>query len=164
MTLTKNANLSKQLNRLIQARDLALEEAKKSPCVRRKYGAIFYTENAYVAAHNRRVSRCCDGICVRDLMNIQHGHNTDIGAEIHAEQDLLITYGKQENTLFLIAGYGKTGNPLYGLECWPCYSCARIIKAAGIEGVWVPEKNDEFTRYLIDGVLEDYEREVLETE
>lgn len=135
--------------------------------MRRKYGAVLFNsqllENYFAVAHNERVSRCCDGVCVRDVMNITHGHNTDIGAEIHAEQSLVIKTSFAPGDNFLIAGYGKDGNPLIGLENWPCYSCARIIKAFGITSVWVPELNDEFTSYLVDGILEDYEREVLES-
>jgi deoxycytidylate deaminase len=149
------------LKKLALARDLALEEAKKSPCVRRKYGAIFFKDNINVLAHNKRVSRCCDGICIRDVMSITHGHNTDVGAEIHAEQALLINSNYVAGYWFLIAGYGKNGQPLYGLENWPCYSCARMIKEAGITRVWVPEVNDTFTSYLIDGILEDYEQQIL---
>lgn len=157
-----NGLFTKQkLSKLIKARDLALEEAKKSPCVRRKYGAVlFYGEN-YILAHNNRVSRCCDNMCIRDVMNAQHGHNTDIGAEIHAEQSLLVKNHTPTNYQLLIVGINRDGNLLNGLECWPCYSCARIIKEAGIERVWVPEPDDKFTNYLIDGILEDYEQTIL---
>lgn len=156
-------NLSKQWNRLVKARDIALEEAKKSPCVRRKYGAIFFSEDAYVVAHNKRVSRCCDGnICIRDLMKTQHGHNTDIGAEIHAEQSLIIeAIMHLETYSMMIVGYDKDGEMMYGSDCWPCYSCARMIKVAGMTQIWVPEKNDEFSNHVVDGIMEHYETEVL---
>lgn len=131
--------------------------------MRRKYGAVLFKENYYIAAHNERVSRCCDGVCIRDVMNVTHGHNTDIGAEIHAEQSLLIKLPYHDEESFLIAGYNKDGKPLIGLENWPCYSCARIIKASNIPFIWVPELNDAFTAYSVDGILEDYEREVLES-
>lgn len=153
--------MSREWSKLIVARDIALIEAKKSPCVRRKYGAILFSTDGYVAAHNNRVSRCCDGICIRDVMNIGHGHNTDIGAEIHAEQSLLVKYKKQEKDRLLIAGYGRDGNPLYGLDCWPCYSCTRIIKEARITRVWVPLQNDQFANYEINAILEHYETEAL---
>ncbi len=131
--------------------------------MRRKYGAILFNKDISVLAHNKRVSRCCNGVCIRDVMNVKHGHNTDVGAEIHAEQALLINSGYVEGFSFLIAGYGKDGKPLYGLENWPCYSCARMLKEANISSVWSPLINDEFTSYLIDGILEQYEQEILES-
>lgn len=163
MTLQGNESLSKVWNNLVRARDLALEEAKRSPCVRRKYGAVLFQEGIYILAHNNRVSRCCDGTCIRDVMSIEHGHNTDIGAEVHAEQSLLVKHTYNEGDSFLIVGFNKHGEQFYGLECWPCYSCARIIKEAGIERVWVPEKDDNFSNYLIDSILEQYEIEILES-
>lgn len=156
-------NLKPIWDRLIWARNLALEEAKKSPCVRRKYGAIlFYTdeyaaENKFFAAHNNRVSNCCNGSCIRDMLSIQHGHNTDLGAEVHAEQSLLVHNWYHDEESFLIAGYDRNGNALFGQECWPCYSCARIVKEAGIKSVWVPMENEEFETYSIDSILEQYE-------
>ena len=157
-------NLNKTLwNSLNQAKELALKEAKRSPCLRRKYGAIFYYPNVYVAGHNRRVARCCDGdICIREVMNIQHGHNTDLGAEVHAEQDLFMHHQYEKGMKFLIAGYGKDGQELYGLDCWPCYVCARIIKNSNpTPSVWVPEKDGSFSNYTIDEILEEYTNEIL---
>ncbi|SRR5260221_10334465 len=159
---------------LIAAKRYAEIEAQESPCVRRKYGAILfnnYIDYDYVidegqslvsciSAHNNRVSRCCDHGCIRDLMSIQHGHNTDLGAEVHAEQSLLVKTRGSDWQHFLIVGFDSKGKPFYDKQCWPCYSCARIVKEAKIKGVWIPLKNEGFKFYLMDEILEEYESEI----
>jgi deoxycytidylate deaminase len=148
---------------LNQAREIALESARKSECIRRKYGAILFNEDHYIVGYNRRVSRCCDGECIRDLKSITHGHNTDLGAEIHAEQDLLLQGGRTVfKHSFLIAGYNKFGEEFYGLDNWPCYVCARLIISTNqISSVWVPDKDQTFSNYSIAEILESYDQEIL---
>lgn len=136
-------------------------EAIKSPCVRRVYASSLFTFDPTTPrhyAHNRRVTTCCDTECIRDVMKIQHGISTDLGAEVHAEQSLLVSNWDRSSKYYIfIAGWNKAG-PLYGLESWPCYSCARIIKEAGLKRVWVPDKEDEFSGYDIDYILDEYNR------
>lgn len=134
--------------------------AALSPCVRRTYGAAlfnFFTGPRYYA-YNKRVTKCCDEYCIRNLMNIEHGVSTDLGAEVHAEQSLLVSDWDHDYKYHIfIAGWNAAG-PLYGEESWPCYSCARIIKAADINRVWVPDSTEQFSGYSIDFILEEYDR------
>lgn len=116
----------------------------------------------FVAANNSRVSKCCNDGCIRDIYRIEHGRNTDIGAEVHAEQALIVQGpDTSDQNIFMVAGLDREGNPLYGFQSWPCYSCARIIKAAGIRRVWVKETSTSFNQYLIDYILEYYEEEFI---
>lgn len=158
---------------LMDAQAVATREAHKSPCVRRKYGAILFGQTYIVdmgdmpwnhmEAHNNRVSRCCNHGCIRDLMSVRHGHNTDLGAEVHAEQSLLVREGTKGWSNFLIVGFDKHDKPFYDRECWPCYSCARIVKEKGIKTVWVPLKENGFKNYLIEDILEAYEQEMIQS-
>ncbi len=85
--------------------------------------------------------------------------NTDIGAEIHAEQALITIKAFNPIGTFMIAGLDRKGNPLYGFQSWPCYSCARILKVAGVHTIWVKEDTTIFKSYSIDYILEYYEEE-----
>jgi deoxycytidylate deaminase len=108
--------------------------------------------------HNARVSKCCDLGCLRDVMKISHGVNTDIGGEIHAEQSVLV---KQPQPLgyatFLVTGFDRNGNELLSKDAWPCYVCSRMIKFAGYKTVWV-KGHTAFEIYSISYILEEYEK------
>lgn len=142
--------------------------AKRSECTRRKYGAVLHSASweektgigIYAEGWNKRVTKCCNGgVCARDRLNIVHGTNTDAGAEIHAEQALLLnargTYGGN----MYLAGYDAHGNVLHGFDAVPCYVCARMIKFAGINHVWLPseDENTNWEPWSISGIMEKWE-------
>jgi len=158
-----NGSLQPLSNKLEFIHQIALEEAKKSLCVRRKYGSVLFSmkHDSYFTAHNARITSCCDGVCIRERLGINHGFNTDLGAEIHSEQSLLINVHPQQMDLLLIAGYGNKGQELFDRDCWPCYNCARVIKASGLWSVFVPTKSGEYTNYSLNEIFEHYENEFL---
>lgn len=141
--------------KLVEVRTIALEEARKSPCKRRKYGAALFSlvNDVTQARHNAQVSICCKDECLRNKMHIMHGMQTDIGAEIHAEQALIIDAIYLSGPI-LIAGYDSKGNPLFDEDCWPCYSCARMLAYASIDTVWVPIEGDKFRAYSIYTIID----------
>jgi deoxycytidylate deaminase len=158
---------------LKQAKDLAIGEAKQSPCVRRKYGAVIFSPVTFVekesqkvlsesiyklkAAYNERVTKACNDGCLRDCLGIAHAENTDIGGEIHAEQAVLIKSGiKQDGQFFLLVGT-KKGKLLIEADAYPCYSCARMIKFAGFDYVYIPRAGGEICPVSTECILEYYE-------
>ena len=61
-----NSDLSPIWKRLTEYHKLLLEEAQKSPCVRRKIATGFFSynlKNGYSLEHNKRISSCCDHEC-----------------------------------------------------------------------------------------------------
>lgn len=108
---------------------------------------------------NVRVTNCCNGACVRDTLNIQHGMNTDAGGEIHAEQAALVSleWDAQHADAIYVAGLDKSGNPMNGFENSPCYSCARMIAYANIEDVYLPV-DGEWEKFSIYDIMETWER------
>lgn len=141
-------------------------QAVKSPCARRKYGvAIVNKDGSVVYGHNERVTRCCnDLVCAREKYDVQHGQNTEMGAEIHAEQAALINWGKRASSdwYFLIAGSSK-GGQLLGVQLYPCYVCARMVKYAGFKCIYLEREGDgKIIPISIEEVLEYREQEWLD--
>lgn len=136
-----------------------LNIALQSECTRRKYGVII-ADGAGVQStgYNKRVGKCCSGICVRDRLTIKHGRNTDAGAEIHAEQAALINWQGQEHGLVYLAGLNSNGGLLQGFDSAPCYSCARMLRYAGFKFVFVPTGNNFWTPLDIASVMETWEQ------
>lgn len=125
------------INRIEPYYKVAKKRAKESPCLRRQYGAVIaYKDLPFVVGVNARVTHACDGgICVRTRYGIVHGSRTELGAEVHAEQAVLIEAPKQ-GEIFVLAGF-KDAKELTGEDVYPCLVCARMIKYAGYTYVYL---------------------------
>lgn len=117
---------------------LALAAARRSTCLKRKYGCIIVKNNEVIATgYNgspRGFENCCDlGICQR----INEPHNSGNYSNchsVHAEQNALISAARRDmidSTLYL-AGY-ELGQEV--TDCIPCPICARMIVNAGVVNV-----------------------------
>jgi deoxycytidylate deaminase len=128
---------------------IALEETKKSPCVRRKYAAMIVYDiygdigdegtewNPWHLASNEGVTNQCKGQCIRDRYRTIHGQNMERGAEIHAEQAALIKAGIYRlHSYFIVVGTGKDGKELLGANTFPCHACAVMLKWAGYTNIY----------------------------
>lgn len=142
--------------------DYVLAIASNSECSRRKYGAVITDLQGEMLSYgyNERVGICCNNTCARDRLQLKHGENTDAGAEIHAEQALLINmnfgYTPTSQNIF-VAGSGPEGRPLNGFENSPCYSCARMIKYANFTHVYLPF-DSEWEPVSINDIMENWEQ------
>lgn len=146
---------------------IAKQEAIKSPCVRRKYGAVIaHTYEAgmgYIAAHNQRVAHCCDGICARNLYDLPtdgRHPSVEIGAEVHAETAALIadTSPNAKNKVMVLVGY-KGDHELLGANVWPCRVCAMNMRYAGINYFYAKNNDGIITPYNTYDVIEYREQE-----
>ena len=140
---------------------IAEQEAKKSPCLRRKYGAVIAYEGndiAHEVAHNIRIGKCCeDNICARDRFKIRHGGNIEIGGELHAEIAVLIRNGYRtaDNVHFLLAGFDRHGIALYDHQLYPCHACALAIKYAGWKHIYLRHESGEiFPKSIAEIIIE----------
>lgn len=159
-----------RINRLEPYFKIAQDEAKKSECVRRQYGALIVSEKPeiiYRTAANSRVSKCCGGnICARNRFNIESGRNVEVGAEIHAEIATLITWIASDfsdssrlwNSKFILVGFDK-GKELLGKTCYPCHACALAIKFAGFRYVYMFNEDRAITPYSISRIIAERELE-----
>lgn len=154
-----------QADTILPLFDLAEEEAKKSPCIRGKYGALLaYSGDdfRYCIAHNERVSqRCCPkGACMRDRLCLMNGERTEVGAEIHAEVALLIRTGPRERgTYFILTGFGRKGRPLYGKNVYPCHGCAIALKFAGFDYIYIRTSANSIEAVNVNEIILEREEE-----
>lgn len=113
---------------------------ERSTCLRRKYGAVIIKDdNVISTGYNgspRGEVNCIDtGVCQRKAMNVPSGERYELCVAIHAEQNAIISAGRDKTigaTLYIVGKEAKTGeyaNPN------PCIMCRRFIKNAGIKRV-----------------------------
>lgn len=141
---------------------IAEEEAKKSPCVRRQYGAVIIpalpNDFGHHTGYNQRVTTCCNNVCARDTHNLPtDGRHTsvEIGAEVHAETAAIINAGRSncEDAVLVLAGY-KGARELLWDDVWPCRVCALNIKYAGFKYIYVRNLKREITPISVAEIIE----------
>ena len=119
--------------------DIAASVAKRSTCLRRRYGAVIVNNDEIIATgYNgspRGEKNCCDtGECWREAHHIPHGEQYEKCVSVHAEMNAIISAARKDmvgGTLYLI-GFDDS-NPIF--HAVPCTICRRLIKNAGIKRV-----------------------------
>jgi deoxycytidylate deaminase len=152
------------IDKLVPYFKIAEGIAKQSECIRRKYGVVVAYEGPdirYQSGYNQREAQCCNGnICIRDRMRVMNGERTEVGAEVHAEITALINAGpKDEDSYFILVGYDKHGNELFGKSVYPCHACALALKFAGYKNIYIRTEPDEIHPVSVARILEEREEE-----
>ena len=119
--------------------DIAASIAKRSTCLRRRYGAVIVNNDEIIATgYNgspRGEKNCCDtGECWREAHHIPHGEQYEKCVSVHAEMNAIISAARKDmvgGTLYLM-GFDDS-NPIF--HAVPCTICRRLIKNAGIKRV-----------------------------
>lgn len=119
--------------------DIAASVAKRSTCLRRRYGAVIVNNDEIIATgYNgspRGEENCCDtGECWREAHHIPHGEQYEKCVSVHAEMNAIISAARKDmvgGTLYLM-GFDDS-NPIF--HAVPCTICRRLIKNAGIKRV-----------------------------
>ena len=120
---------------------LAQDVAKRSTCLRRKYGAVIVKDDRIISTGYNGAPRgrdnCCDrGTCLRQEMNIPSGERYELCRSVHAEANAIIhaTYADMIGSTLYLAGIDALSNePLSVSE--PCSMCKRMIINAQIEKI-----------------------------
>lgn len=129
---------------------LGIAEAvcKRSPCIRRQFGAIVVKNDAVVSTgYNgpaRGVVNCMQVGCLKDEMGLPPYEGYDYCPGVHAEENAIINAARHGisvlgGTLYLYGQEYETGEVFEGK---PCDRCKRAIINAGIEKV-ITERPDE---------------------
>lgn len=129
----KNVRISKDNYYL----DIASAVAKRSPCLKKHYGAVLVQNDRIIATgYNgpcRGEPHCT--VCTK----VGHGKDLETYnsscASVHAEMNCLLSASGSEMlgaTLYL-AGFDVETNS--EIEAWPCSICNRLINNAGIDRV-----------------------------
>ena len=111
--------------------------AKRSTCLRRRYGAIIVNNDEVISTGYNGAPRgemnCIDcGFCEREALNIPKGEQYERCRAVHAEQNAIISAARREmigGTIYIVGleSDGSYANPA------PCLLCRRFIVNAGIQ-------------------------------
>jgi dCMP deaminase len=126
--------------------EIAKAVCLRSPCIRRKFGALVVREDVVVSSgYNgpaRGVINCSEVGCIKDEFNLPHYSAYDECPGLHAEENSILNAARHGacvlgGTLY-ITGLNPDGTLT---EARPCDRCKRAIINAGIGGV-VIRKSD----------------------
>lgn len=118
--------------------DIAKAVCKRSPCIRRRYGAIIVKDDTIVSTgYNgpaRKVLNCYEIGCIKDFLNLPHGTSYELCPAVHAEENVIVNAARNGanvlgGTLYI---YGESSKDNKIVEAIPCSRCKRILINAGI--------------------------------
>ncbi len=126
---------------------------KRSPCLRRKFGAIIIKEDAIVSTGYNgppRGSSNCNK-CLKDEMNAPKWERYDLCPAVHAEENAIVNAARngtqvKDGTLFVI---GKDVKKNRYTESHPCNRCKRAIINAGIKTVVTQNDEGKIMEYTV---------------
>ncbi len=130
--------------------DIAEAVAKRSTCLRLKYGAIIVKDDSIVSTGYNGAPRgrvnCSDiGRCTRAEMNIPHGQRYELCRSVHAEQNAIIAASREEMigaTLYLVGLSASDESLVSG--CDSCMMCKRFVINSGISTVVIRDTKTEY--------------------
>jgi dCMP deaminase len=130
--------------------DIAQAVARRSTCLRLKYGAIIVKDDSIVSTGYNGAPRgranCSDlGSCTRADLNIPHGQRYELCRSVHAEQNAIIAASREEMigaTLYLVGLSAKDESLVSG--CDSCMMCKRFVINSGIARVIIRDTETEY--------------------
>jgi dCMP deaminase len=140
---------------------IAKAVALRSPCLRRKYGAIIVKNDAIVSTGYNgpaRGSTNCEEVgCIKEILNLPHYSGYDYCPAVHAEENAVINAARNGNsvidgTLYLYGIDVKTNKPVAGM---PCPRCKRVLINAGIKEVVTIDESGNITKYDVRNWIEE---------
>lgn len=141
-----NGNKSNRISKDEYYLEIARTVCLRSPCLRRKFGAVIVHEDVVVSSgYNgpaRGVINCLDIGCIKDELNLPHYSAYEDCTAVHSEENCIINAARHGacvlgGTLY-IAGLNPDGTLT---EARSCDRCKRAIINAGIKEV-VIRKSD----------------------
>ena len=125
-------------NKTMYFLEIALSVARRSTCLRRKFGAVIVKDNTIVGTgyngNARGVVNCHEVGCIKNMMELPAGRAYDYCPAVHAEENAIINSNRADRigaTLY-IAGLNASGEYTMAL---PCQRCQRKIINSQIEEV-----------------------------
>ncbi len=132
---------------------IARAVALRSPCLRRKYGAIVVKNDAIVSTGYNgpaRGSTNCEEVgCIKEILQLPHYSGYDYCPAVHAEENAVINAARNgtsvlDGILYLFGIDVATEKPVAGI---PCPRCKRVLINAGVKEIVTLDENGEIVRY-----------------
>lgn len=149
---------SKQEGYLIIAKDIAL----RSPCTRRRFGAILVRDDTIIATgYNgsaRGTTNCgVDCGCLKDMNLEASMRSYDHCPAVHAEMNVIINAARSGvitigSTMYL----GEIDGTIKGMD-GPCFLCRRFMIQAGIYYCYYIKDGEIVKECLLDWTLKENE-------
>lgn len=137
--------------------EIAKSIGSRSPCMRKKFGAIIVRHDTIVATGYNGPPRggvnCYDIGCVRDELNVPHyaGYD-DTCPAVHAEENCIVNAARNGakvlGGILYIQGVSPEDESL--VESRPCHRCRRALINAGLKEVVTRDIDGKLIRYTVD--------------
>ena len=142
-------------DKIINYLQIANTVALRSPCSRRKFGAILVKDNVIISTgYNGSVRRAwnCgeDIICLKDLYQEKPYQSYDHCPAVHAEVNVILNAAREGkstvgSTLYL--GYVNDSDKIKSDR--PCRGCRRVVIQTGIKDVFYIDKDGELQHEMV---------------
>lgn len=137
------------MNKIDYFLNRAKSVAERSPCSRRKFGAIIIKNGVQVGAGYNGSARGClncgiDVPCIKEIANEPANLSYEYCPAVHAEQNAIINSNRSDRigaTMYLA--------PILGQGDRPCYKCRRHILNAQIKDIYYIDHNGEIQHEII---------------
>ncbi len=149
---------------------IAKEVSRRSTCFRRSIGAIIIRDDqiistGYVGAPRKTKSSLEHGFCLRDKLNIPHGHRYELCRSVHAEQNAIINAARAG--VSLLGGdiyiYGSSYARKETIDAFPCFICKKMIINAGLRRVICSTSDDKMKIFSVsEWVKEWHEGDIID--
>jgi len=141
---------------------IARSVAERSPCSRRKFGAIIIKNDSIIATGYNGSARgtlnCGEEIpCLKDKTGELPLLSYDTCPAVHAEQNVVIHSDVNRRiggTMFLASGSGKGDRP--------CHLCRRYILQSGVNDIFYQDKDGKLQHEIVSNWIDDENRWMLD--
>lgn len=143
--------------------EIARAVGLRSPCLRKKFGAIIVKHDTIVATGYNGPPRggvnCYEIGCTREELNLEHYAAYDATCPaVHAEENAIVNAARNGTAvidgILYIQGVSPKDSTL--VESRPCHRCRRALINAGIKQVITRDTEGEIIKYAVsDWVKED---------
>ena len=143
--------------------DIAETVAKRSTCLRRRYGAVIVNNDqiistGYVGAPRGR-KNCCDlGECIRTKLEVPRGERYELCRSVHAEANAIINAPRDQMigaTLYLVGQ--EMSDYSYIKDANSCAMCKRMVINSGISQVVIRDDEEHYRLIQVQDWVEDDE-------
>jgi len=149
---------------------IAKEVSRRSTCFRRSIGAIIIRDDqiistGYVGAPRKTKSSFEHGSCLRNKLNIPHGHRYELCRSVHAEQNAIINAARAG--VSLLGGdiyiYGSDYEKKEPIDANPCFICKKMIINAGLRRVICSTAEDKMEIFSVSEWAKEWqERDIID--
>ncbi|MCK4327958.1 MAG: dCMP deaminase family protein [Candidatus Diapherotrites archaeon] len=136
--------------------EIAKSIGLRSPCMRKKFGAIIVRHDTVVSTGYNGPPRggvnCFDIGCVRDELDMEHYAAYDATCPaVHAEENCIVNAARNGTKVLggvlYIQGVSPEDNSL--VESRPCHRCRRALINAGVTEVITRDTEGQILRYNV---------------